>query len=243
MATVRCNNPAGRLYLILQEARSKPEGNATKQVWREVLANKNEAADLFIYLSNLYLLVSEVKDKINMTAGDLKEHYLTMFSNIERVVGATNLDADWGSYKQFLTDAVMTELRFCWIELLKTCSEEEVDHDKLMAIYEDIKRLITDALESDIDLTLKQIIVDLLGSIEQSILEYKIRGATSLKKSLERAMGAIQFNYQLFKEKEGNPLVNRLWSIMVNINELTTFALNMPPLLVGTSFALKALTA
>lgn len=243
MSDVKGNNPAGRLYLILEEARSKANGLATKQVWSEVLKHDKNTDNVFAYLSSLQVLVAEVKHKVCLHIPDLKSQYLTLYDNIERVTGATNLDAQWSSYRPLLTDAVMVELRFCWIGLRDSCLEKEIDQDKLMSLLSEIRKLIQDALDSDFDITLKQIIVDLLMGVEQSIIEFQLRGPESLQKNLERILGSLRFNYDLFKDKEGSPIINGLWSVMVSINEITTFALNVPPLFAGTSFALKALTA
>jgi len=235
-------NPAGRLFLLLNAAQSKPDGFATKQVWQEVFEIQKSPDDLFIHLGNLQKLTAEVKYLVTRYLGELSNHYLTMFSNIERAVKATNLDAQWANSKGFLSEATLTELRFTWIALDTKLHEKTLDQDQLQELLASVQGLMGDVLAGDIDLKLKEIIVDLLHGIEESIFEYKIRGAASLQKTLERTIGTIRYNYNLFQSKEEDPFVKRLWDIMVKINDLTTFGLNTPLLLTGTSFVLKALT-
>lgn len=243
MSSVLPTNPAGRLFLLLNAARSKPNGSSTKQVWQEVFEIQNSPDDLFIHLGNLQKLTAEVKYLVTRNLGDLSSQYLTMFSSIERAVSVTNLDAPWSNYIGFLSEGTMTELRFTWIALDTKFHEEVLDQDKLQELLVSVQDLIKDTLAGDIDPKLKEIIIDLLRGVEESILEYKIRGAESLQKNLERTIGAIRYNYNFFQGKEEDQIVKRLWNIMVKINDLTTFGLNTPQLLAGTTLALKALTS
>jgi len=243
MNSVDEGNPAGRLFRMLNLARAKPDGYPAKRVWSEVINQEEDSASLFSDLAKLQQLACEVKNKINEYAGEDQNHYLTTFSNIEHLLRATNLDAAWSGYKHLLSDSVMTELRFCSLLLSKSCSEKIIEEEKLKELSEEVEQLLNDVLGAAMDTKLIEIVADFLAGIKSSISEYRIRGAKSLQRHLERVIGEIVFYHGLFSKEEGSDIVKRVWSLMVKVNDLTTFAINSPAVLTGSMSMLKALSA
>ena len=159
------NNPAGRLYEILRQAKSRGDDVKVRQVWAQVL-DEDEKDDSAITkkVIEVYQLGEEVKSLIKMNDGVNTELYLSSFPQIERAIFPLNLNTTWKAQKQQLNDGVMTRLQFCSELLSSIYTEEQLEKEDL----EKVSNLIEELFESVWDSSLEDgVRLDLLEEIER----------------------------------------------------------------------------
>ena len=126
------DNPAGRLYHILEEAKGKPGANSTSQVWAEVLnADPGDNYEIFKRVSSLQKLVKETELLIESRSDLNTPLYLRSFPKIRSVTSGANLSAHWSNYQNNITEETLTRLEFCSEVLSHTSSEGTIPEEEL----------------------------------------------------------------------------------------------------------------
>lgn len=222
---VKNDNPAGKLYHILQAARSKHQDTITKIVWAEVFElDINSPTEIFYSLIELITLFKETKEALEEIEGINLELYLEPFPKIQRVITATNLDINWKNYQSFLTDAVMVNLAFCAEELSKKAGEIPIKDEEIKKLSSEVEALIESVLSSSLEQELKTILLDQLTTIRQAILSYRLFGISKLKDALEKNIGSIVINRELFKNSSKSKEISRFTKIVAMLERLVSVA-------------------
>mgnify|MGYP001164772489 CR=1 FL=1 len=217
------DNPAGRLYHILKEAKEKPGGNSTGQVWAEVLnADTGDKYEILKRVSSLQTLVKETELLIESRSDLNTNLYLRSFPRIRSVTSGENLAASWSNYQNNITDETLTRLEFCSEVLSHTSAEETITEEELETIKKEVEELRSSIHESNINFELKVIILDQVEAIRRSIEEYKIRGIKSLKNALEANIGSIIVHQDLYKKSEEKELIEKLGELIDKIDTVTS---------------------
>ena len=224
------NNPAGRLYEILRQAKSRGDDVKGRQVWAQVL-DEDEKDDSAITkkVIEVYQLGEEVKSLIKMNDGVNTELYLSSFPQIERAIFPLNLNTTWKAQKQQLNDGVMTRLQFCSELLSSIYTEEQLEKEDL----EKVSNLIEELFESVWDSSLEDgVRLDLLEEIERlraSVSMYKIKGAKGLKQALQSTIGMVVANQaELSEAAKANPdVIERLGKLIDKIDSFTAKAMQV----------------
>jgi hypothetical protein len=195
------DNPAERLYQILDEARLKLDTNKVAEVWASVLGITPR--DTFAMLAGINEILNLVNTtKKHLAQLDVSDHklYLSPFANIERLFENLNLGATWGDRKRFLDEITMQALRFDVDALSKVVSEPSITKDDLAALQEDVETLLKRVLDIELTEKLKAVLIEKLESIRGAILAYRFSGTSGLRRALEVNLGAV-FLHQAELEK------------------------------------------
>lgn len=231
---VRNDNPAGRLYKILNEARNTGD-MPTIEMWAKVLdATDGSSPEVFSRIAQLQELVEDVKTKIYNIEGINKDLYLSPFPKVEEIVKNPSLGHSWNTFKPTLTELVMFGLAHC-AELLSRYNQQPIEQSELVALKKDIETLSDKIGMSDINVELKTVILDQLEIIRRAIAEYKIRGAEGIRDGLATCYGKLIQNEPLFRDPETSEHVASLWDIFSRADNMTTVALNL--ISIGTTAA------
>jgi hypothetical protein len=226
---VKRDNPAGRLYEILSEARQLPN-MVTTEVWTRVLRGEpGNKTDIMRRISLLQELLDEVKIKISNIEEINTQLYLSRFEELEAVVKATNLNAGWDGYKSHLNEAAMLNLAHC-AEALSRYDENLIDESEILELLKNIDVLSEKLRKGSISKPLKETILDLLETMRRSISEYRIRGAEGMKREFAYCLGVFLQNHTQFKKEESKEEINTLGKIFSKFSSLITFALKLKEL-------------
>jgi hypothetical protein len=223
---VKEDNPAGRLYAILNKAVGYADGDSTARVWSEVLGVESTNTVEFLHkLQQLHELFAETRQRLEAISAINRALFLQHFPRIESALTVTNLTASWGHFKNHLDPATMTSLAFCAEELSNRTSEHLLDKDELASLQAEVDSLRETVLKSEsLDKGLRDLIVEQLESIRRAILDYRIRGVVSLQKAYEAAAVEVVVNREDFQKAKGTPEVISFGTIIVKLCQLVSLA-------------------
>jgi hypothetical protein len=205
---VKANNPAGRLYDVLSNAKKHPptQSEQSKKVWGSVLGVNPDST---LLIKRLVQLMEELDD----TIGRLKklENFTLALHEpqlraIWHALSPTLLNAHWEHVVHLLSDSSMISLASAADWLAHHDPDGEINAKELSSLQNEIEELVKEILGSELDATFREFVLEQLEKIRSAILEYRLRGPAALREALESTTGAIFLNRALIKKeavKEG----------------------------------------
>ena len=178
---VKNDNPAGRLYSILDELRKYNSTNLWDALYK-TLASESEL-DFYAKLLQLKKLVVEVRNIVeNSEEMSNKALYLSYYSQIENIMKIKNLDVPMQhQIIPQLSDAVLLNLAYISENLPYRFREILLEAEQLNNFIKEIEELIDEIKKSNLIAELRNLILEQLNILLTSINQYKIRGADGLR--------------------------------------------------------------
>lgn len=230
------NNPAGRLYQLLQTARKKPEKEKVRNVWAEVFECKpQDDANISKSVVEVYNLSQDVQRLIKLIPGLNHKLYLSSFNKINKAIFPLNLNASWQAQRAILSDEVLTRLQFCAEVLSKHYSEESLSAEDLEEIDNLIKQTFELVESSGIEVSLRMAILEELERIRSSISMYRIKGAKGVKEALQSLFGAVIVNQEALDRLKGRneDVLERIGMLIDKLDAFTARALKIKRIMTG----------
>lgn len=222
------DNPVGRLYAILDEARRQGDAVHTREVWGRVLhVDPTNTSELFPALVSLYELIADSRAAIK----DLEVNqdlYLQPLDKIDEAFKRVQLEEAWQTYKRHLDEVTMVSLEYCAEMLSKEMSNRRVREDDLEELSAEVDSLLSDAVESGIDATLKGVIVRGLSSIKQAIVEYRLRGPSGLKQALDENLVGLFYNREAIQKHSKKEIVKRYFEVFKMLVDIVAVSFQLP---------------
>ena len=213
----KTSNPAARLHALLAEALKFPDNQHTGEVWRQVLGAPIGDHKTFLRLSHeLLSLYAEVVERVEgFNKGD-KKLFLKWTGPVSNVLTPMAYQNGWASTKTNLKPEVMDALEFTAerFDFVEAGTEETITADQLKKLLTDVEKLQKSIVESELDERVKSILWQQAENIRLAVHAYKIRGASAVRESLERAFGAVVINAKVFREVK-HPIVERFKDLML----------------------------
>ena len=228
---VSTNNPAGRLYAVLDKAGSVDEKKKTYVAWREILdADPRSATDFFHRVSLVHRLIADIVQSVRKIDALDDKLYLRHLPTVSAALGPDRFSQPWNDTKSLLSDTVMTSLEFCADALAQHPQPHEVDTGQLQELYSNVEELIRDVLKSKLDYALKQFLVRHLELVRSAILHYPIRGPAALRETLEQMAGAVVMNWDAVEKSKEVPEVSRFGKVFSHLQKLVQTAFQLKQL-------------
>lgn len=231
---VKTNNPAGRLYQLLAEARAKSSSNHSILVWAEVLrvADGSEASTLQRFLQVIRLF-HETKAALEAVEGLNHDLYLSEMHRIENLMFPSTLFRPWPEVKQSLTDTAMQALAFCAERLSQLPLNRDLGPDILAQLQADVEALAERVISSDaLDTEAKELLTDLLSVLREALIEYRIRGPARLREALEQLIGKLAVNWsKIERNQKASEVIefSKLWTRFAEIVGLVSDIYQLAP--------------
>lgn len=226
------NNPAGRLYAILAEAKRMQAKVPLRQIWAQTFGVEAEnTAEVLVLHADLIMLIRDARLQL---AGidDLDQAlYSRPLDRIEQVFAAANLEAQWGGLANKLDDKAMTGLEHLAEVMSRRKPEKVAEPDELSELLKTVEKLMSDVVGADLPQQLKTVIFESLEDIRHAIKTYKISGIKGLIRSLERAAGAGIVFQSEFRAHNDKPVVERFSGVVGKLNQVVALATNTQNLL------------
>lgn len=227
---ININNPAGRYYEILRQAKAQKDDLKVRQIWAKVLA-EDESDDSAITkkVIEVYQLGEEVKSLIGMSEGVNKELYLSSFPQIEKAIFPLNLNTTWKAQKQQLNDEVMTRLQFCSELLSSIYTEEQLQEEDLVQVTALIEELFNSIQNGSLEGGIKLTLLEEVERLRAALSMYKIKGAKGLKQSLQSTIGMVVANQAELSNaaKTDSDVIERLGNLIDKVDSFTAKALKV----------------
>lgn len=227
------NNPAGRLYDILQKAKGRPDTEQTKTAWSKVLDIDDNDILITKAVIGLHSLSEEIQSIITMNSQLNHALYLKSFNRINNALFPLHLYNQWSTVKGHLTEEALTRLQFCAEELSTFYSEETLSTEDLNEIIKIIEELFEAVFNSSLPDLLRLTLLEEIERLRNSITLYKIKGARGLKQALQATIGAVVANQEELKCSTKNNLdvLTRLGELIDKLDSFTSRALKLQKIL------------
>jgi hypothetical protein len=239
---VKKDNPAGRLWHILDEARKKGDGMKVREVWGQVFGiDMNSTSQILEKQGEMIRLLMDVKRSIENIDGLNQDLYLKQLPSIQGAFATVRQSDQWKSFKNRLDEATMLSLEHCADELSKHSNERVLGQDELQSLREDVEALIDRVLDgTTIDPKLREILLEHLEIIRRAIINYKLHGSDGLQEAIKTATGAVYLNRGIFEAEKDSEAVDWYWKIIVRIGTLTALVSDAHELAPGVAKLLES---
>lgn len=228
------NNPAGRLYKLLSEAKKLSDKITVAEAWSKVIGCENDPALVTQAVVQMYSLSQEIRSLICMRNDLVHNAYLHSFDKLEQAFFPLNLGANWEIAKQYLTDEALARLEFCAIELSKSYSEELLSIEDLQDIINRTDSLFDSLYKSSLPDPIRLILLEEIERIRNALNMYKITGAKGLKQALQGTIGAVVANNEELKTVSTGPntdVIQRLGELLDKLDSFTSRAMKLKRIL------------
>lgn len=235
-------NPAGRLHAILLDALRQPETDSVETIWRKVFGLPDGRSDLvLVALSRLVELTHEIEREVRMLEGEGADYYLKSMQRVRDILAHPHLGQQWKQLKPRLDKDITTRLELCSYLLSKGRESKPIPKETLESLQSQVQELQESIAESNISLDLKVVLLRMLDEIRNAILTYRIVGADGLRDALTNSFGTLSFYWSPIKSEASESQVQKLGSLIRDLNAAVSLALNVPRLTEGASKVLELL--
>ena len=212
------NSPAGRLWHILEAARQS-DVHLTWEVWAEVLEMKKPQAlaELQAYRC-LYDLTGETEEQVRQLENF--DAFASPVPLLNSFLKNMKMGLAWYETRKLLTEELMTALGLVAVVPSSYLDEGALADDQLTELVSETEELRASVVSSDLNEQLQQCIIDQLDGIRRALIDYRIHGRDSLRRTLERSIGAMMLNHDLFKQSPKDKHVLGLWGLLDKVNRL-----------------------
>lgn len=227
------NNPAGRLYLILEDAKKiagKNQNMNVQNVWAQIFNVDKENLSLILKkLSRVLQLPHQIRIEINAQKNVDPQIPLKYFNQIEKILSTIQFNANMMSLLNQITEKELYSLEMC-DDILSRVNPQIVIKDKdYYTIYASITELVNEVSKSQENSELNLFILSKLELILNAMSDYKVIGIEPIKEEITSIIGSVALKPTLVKDKT-NKFQNKFWmiigrlsifvSIVSNINQL-----------------------
>jgi len=189
------NNPAARLHAALVAFRNQglsSGGSTLAVVWAKVFAFPPTDVDaIFSLVADLRATARQVRALVephgDMPAGLFLKH----FARIEKLLNATNLDADWRGFDASVDQLALEALEFTAYGLSRSHPEATIDDEELAAARAELEDAYQAVRETSIDATAKQALLSILDAMQDALRRYRTIGIDAFWQALSGALADI----------------------------------------------------
>lgn len=226
----KMDNPAGRLHDLLERARKLGYADHVRlrMVWGALFEiDPKDTPQILAVTIRLFELTAQTRKFVGMLDGVDRDLYVQPVKDVEIAFASTTCDSQWVEFKTKIKDTTMTGLAFCSDTLSKTMHEEVIEQETLDDLKAEVDKLIDEVLKSDMDATLKAIIIDHLEGIRRAIIEYRIRGTAGLRQALDSGVGSLMRHLEELKKSGSKPTMVRLMEFFGKVNDYVSVSKTM----------------
>ena len=221
------NNPAGRLYDILESARRQNPKEPTRKAWAAVFhVEPSDTGSLLQMLADLIGLVGETKSSIQRLDGVDHDLHLKPFTKIEKLLSSINLDASWEGWRNQIDDTTLLGLQFSADQLSRISGFTQIPSEELDEIRTSVDELFNAVVDSNLPSELKSLLVRNLESIRLALAAYLVRGIDGIREEVERSFGSILLYQQEIRQAkpEEREVCTKFFKLVGRLSQLVSLA-------------------
>jgi hypothetical protein len=233
--TPKKDNAAARLWHVLDTANSLGGGQTHAQLGKAFGLDTSDGTETVRRLLTAIDAVDEIDARIRRIPGEDHDLYLHSLPKIKRAFIAGIQNYDFNQWKSgHLSHDIIKPLLYCANLLSKYYGEDELEKAELTKLLDRVTELHQSVLQSSLNSTVKDRILESLEDIRKALKEYDIKGIHALSKALSTATGEISLHKAEFKKasegKDGNA-VNDFLKVVVSLYAMISLATKRQPLL------------
>lgn len=221
--------PAGRLFDILQEARSKPDQQKVRKVWADVFGvEESDTGTILRMIADLIQLTYKTKSQIEALDDVDHKLYLKPFNKIERLFSSINLEANWQGLKNLIDEPTIYGLQFCSDKLNRNSRITALKNSELDQIKKSLTELSDMISNSSLEPSLQLLLLRNIESLRQALIAYKIKGIDGIETELELSLGSLLLKRDKVKESvaknNSNGVFEKYFKILDGLNKTVSTA-------------------
>lgn len=200
---VYADNPAGRLHLILEEARGVSPNTTIRQAWAKVLAvDPEDRAQVLTAMGAVAALPNQIKKLVTAVPDVDTDLYLSWYDDVvEALNHGSILNAKWMQFSSRLTPDVMLGIRHADHLLHRHAREARVAEDRIDEWHNEVKSLFTEIERSDMGPESRRYLLGHLASLDQAFLLHRVQGSLPLEAAVREVLGACSPNHATFERR------------------------------------------
>lgn len=236
-------NPARRLYEIILESEKvykefKQQSQPSVSIWIvwakvfdiEINNSREKQIETISRINQSRKLVDEVEYLLLKNEDIDHEKYLRPFPKLRDLfVKPFDVMSSFNSFFK-INGSDITILEFCIDAVSKVYKEKVIDENELKEVLIEIQNLYEQIIDSDIEKTLKRILLDMLKIMENAIHEYRIRGIERFHEAIEQLIGIYVVNEEKINQSK-DVQVKKVRTILSKFGSLYSFAADTVQLL------------
>jgi hypothetical protein len=216
-------NSAQRLYELLNQAAKLGDRTPTYDVWAKVLEipqgyQRNKlVAEVSARLSALHQEMEALHASM-LTTEIPQEVFEPPLRKVEAAISATNISAQWASFKKHITPEVILALRYN--SAILGAQENPIGEDELAALLQEVADLEDSLASTDLNAEIKALVERQILSIRQALGDYKIKGATAIKDAIHKAAGELIEHKEIVVANHDSEVIGRLGQLWLRLTQL-----------------------
>jgi hypothetical protein len=136
----------------------------------------------------------------------------------------------WAQSLRHLTPQAVRALEFCADALSKQHEEEIIPDSELADLTREIQELYEYVASATLDQQLRLVLLDLLGTMQKAVMEYRVRGAAALRDSIVHSLGTFMLNHELFKKERKATAVQMFGNLLAHVTKVVSAAVKVKTL-------------
>jgi len=148
----------------------------------------------------------------------------------ESPLSPIQLNAQWAISLKHLTPQAIRALEFCADALSKQHEEEAIPETELADLTREIQEFYEYIASAKLDQQLRLVLLDLVGTMQKAVMEYRIRGVAALRDSIVYSIGTFILNHELFKREKDETALHKFGQILARVTKVVFAATNVKAL-------------
>lgn len=224
-------NPAQRLRDILVIALAQQRGESIQRAWARTFSiPEMDRMRLTRALIDLQALIDGIREQVRTLDEEDVSDYLDTLPSLERVLFPVNWGAQWSEVTNALDPGIQTQLQMC-ARMLRNYSEEVIPDEELARLRAEVEALIQSVMDAKLPREVERVILDLLKTAQDALLNYRLRGAEGVRQAVMFSMGAMFTVARYSPELTKDILWERLVNLVKDIDSVTSFGTKLVPLM------------
>ena len=217
------SNPAGRLFYLL-EAAKRVTANTMLEGWRASLEIPGALESLVLSkVGEILDLIYLTEKELSETLGDNSERLMTPVSRVKDCLIASSLSSGWTALTNLITDEALMTVALAAEKLANAGrSEIEIETQELESIQDDLEELLRTVRTSEIDPEFKELLIDELEIIRQSLVSYRISGPTALTRAFDQVAGARLRTNKEFIDQSNRDVVDKFDKLLIRLARIAS---------------------
>lgn len=190
------NNPAKRLFRLIEQVAKKPDQISTAHAWAEVLGldAQSTANDPHQVQAKLKSIREEVDlvGKLMAETSFSPMLYAPYLDKVRKTISVSNIDAGWANYKHPNLQAdTLLALQYC-SEILP--SEPDISMEELQSVLDKVNKLRSEIETLALSRSVRDFLLRQLDIIENGIHDYPIKGGSAIKNAFKEGFADLASN-------------------------------------------------
>lgn len=182
--------------------------------------------ELYAELAHLVLAAKRTVGELKNFGPDDLKAFSEPIEEVEEVVAGRSPQHSTHQFKSQISAETMKGLEFYSRILNSAVPEPTLDADKLQELLGEVQSLISDIFASDLDATLKAILLDHLNAVVRAIQLYAISGSAGLQRAAAALEGGSLFAWLGSPDENSKPWIQRCATLGLRIVNVTGFMSN-----------------